>query len=57
MTTQKKNVEIESTGAAGKSDFERVKKYFRLEVRACEVTSRSIYGRFDFVVGMIPDGH
>lgn len=27
------NVEIESTGAAGKSDFERVKKYFRLEVR------------------------
>ncbi|CAL9009789.1 unnamed protein product [Prunus brigantina] len=31
VTTQKKNVEIESTGAAGKSDFERVKKYFRLE--------------------------
>ncbi len=50
MTTQKKNVEIESTGAAGKSDFERVKKYFRLEVRACEVTSRSVYERFDFVM-------
>ncbi|KAL6285459.1 hypothetical protein ACE6H2_009849 [Prunus campanulata] len=31
VTTQRKNVEIESTGAAGKSDFERVKKYFRLE--------------------------
>ncbi|XP_062008686.1 uncharacterized protein LOC133725437 [Rosa rugosa] len=31
VTTQKKNVEIESTGAAGKPDFERVKKYFRLE--------------------------
>lgn len=32
VTTQRKNVEIESTGGAGKSDFERVKKYFRLEV-------------------------
>ncbi|ONI15521.1 hypothetical protein PRUPE_3G047500 [Prunus persica] len=31
VTTQRKNVEIESTGGAGKSDFERVKKYFRLE--------------------------
>lgn len=31
-------MEIESTGAAGKSDFERVKKYFRLEVWASEVT-------------------
>ncbi|XP_008228273.1 PREDICTED: 5'-nucleotidase SurE-like [Prunus mume] len=31
VTTQRKNVEIESTGAVGKSDFERVKKYFRLE--------------------------
>ncbi|KAG8643305.1 hypothetical protein MANES_11G024900v8 [Manihot esculenta] len=32
VTTQKKNVEIESIGAAGKSDANRVKKYFRLEV-------------------------
>ncbi|XP_068335269.1 uncharacterized protein [Pyrus communis] len=31
VTKQRMNVEIESTGAAGKSDFERVKKYFRLE--------------------------
>ncbi|XP_054782924.1 uncharacterized protein LOC129290229 [Prosopis cineraria] len=32
LTTQKKNLEIvESIGAAGKSDFNRVKKYFRLE--------------------------
>ncbi|KAF9613067.1 hypothetical protein IFM89_005515 [Coptis chinensis] len=30
LNTQKKNVEIESVGAAGKSD-QRVKKYFRLE--------------------------
>ena len=33
LTTQKKNLEIvESVGAAGKPDFNRVKKYFRLEV-------------------------
>jgi len=33
MATQKKNLEVvESTGAAGKSDPNRVKKYFRLEV-------------------------
>lgn len=31
-------MEIESTGAAGKSDFERVKKYFRLEVWASVAT-------------------
>ncbi|WCJ39496.1 Survival protein SurE-like phosphatase/nucleotidase [Euphorbia peplus] len=31
MTTQKKNVEIETVGAAGKSDNVRVKKYFRFE--------------------------
>ncbi|XP_057978484.1 uncharacterized protein LOC131164939 [Malania oleifera] len=32
LTTQRKNVEIESVGAAGKSDSNRaVKKYFRLE--------------------------
>ncbi|KAJ1420319.1 Survival protein SurE-like phosphatase/nucleotidase [Sesbania bispinosa] len=32
FTTQKKNLEIvESIGAAGKPDFNRVKKYFRLE--------------------------
>ncbi|KAK4267279.1 hypothetical protein QN277_024079 [Acacia crassicarpa] len=32
LTTQKKNLEIvESVGAAGKPDFNRVKKYFRLE--------------------------
>ncbi|GAV84141.1 SurE domain-containing protein, partial [Cephalotus follicularis] len=32
LTTQRKNlVEIESVGAAGKSDNSRVKKYFRLE--------------------------
>ncbi|KAG6727650.1 hypothetical protein I3842_02G136100 [Carya illinoinensis] len=31
MTTQKKNVEIESIGVAGKSDSNRVKKHFRLE--------------------------
>ncbi|XP_043721637.1 5'-nucleotidase SurE-like [Telopea speciosissima] len=31
MGTQRKNVEIESVGAAGKSDSQRVKKYFRLE--------------------------
>jgi 5'-nucleotidase len=33
LATQKKNLEIiESTGAAGKPDTNRVKKYFRLEV-------------------------
>lgn len=33
LTTQGKNlVEIESVGVAGKSDGNRVKKYFRLEV-------------------------
>ncbi|KAF2323565.1 hypothetical protein GH714_036132 [Hevea brasiliensis] len=31
LTTQRKNVEIESVGASGKSDTNRVKKYFRLE--------------------------
>ncbi|KAI9160683.1 hypothetical protein LWI28_010629 [Acer negundo] len=31
LTTQKKNVEIESVGAAAKSNSNRVKKYFRLE--------------------------
>ncbi|KAJ8774189.1 hypothetical protein K2173_009620 [Erythroxylum novogranatense] len=31
ITTRKKNVEIESVGAVGKSDTNRVKKYFRLE--------------------------
>ncbi|PON47109.1 Survival protein SurE-like phosphatase/nucleotidase [Parasponia andersonii] len=31
LATQKKNVEIESTGAAGKTAPERVKKFFRLE--------------------------
>lgn len=32
LTTQKKNLEVvESVGVAGKSDFNRVKKYFRLE--------------------------
>ncbi|XP_050234748.1 uncharacterized protein LOC126682982 [Mercurialis annua] len=31
VTTQRKNVEIESVGAVGKSDPSRVKKYFRLE--------------------------
>ncbi|KAJ9691995.1 hypothetical protein PVL29_011206 [Vitis rotundifolia] len=31
LTTQRKNVEIESVGVAGKTDFNRVKKYFRLE--------------------------
>ncbi|XP_048234511.1 5'-nucleotidase SurE [Ricinus communis] len=31
LTTQRKNVEIESVGAAVKSDTSRVKKYFRLE--------------------------
>ncbi|XP_031252971.1 uncharacterized protein LOC116110900 [Pistacia vera] len=31
ITTQKKNVEIESVGAAGKPDTNRVKKFFRLE--------------------------
>uniref|UniRef100_A0A2P2M4L6 Acid phosphatase survival protein SurE n=1 Tax=Rhizophora mucronata TaxID=61149 RepID=A0A2P2M4L6_RHIMU len=31
LTTQKKIVEIDSVGAAGKSDANRVKKYFRLE--------------------------
>ncbi|KAL5757478.1 hypothetical protein ACOSP7_020089 [Xanthoceras sorbifolium] len=31
ITTQKKNVEIESVGAAAKSGTNRVKKYFRLE--------------------------
>ncbi|KAB1218409.1 5'-nucleotidase SurE [Morella rubra] len=31
LTTQKKNVEIESVGVAVKSDSNRVKKYFRLE--------------------------
>ncbi|KAJ4952548.1 hypothetical protein NE237_029380 [Protea cynaroides] len=30
-STQRKNVEIESVGVAGKTDSERVKKYFRLE--------------------------
>lgn len=34
LTTQRKNmVEIESVGAAGKSDSNRVKKYFRMEVK------------------------
>ena len=32
LNTQKKHVEIESVGVAGKSDSNRVKKYFRLEV-------------------------
>jgi len=33
MTTQKKNLEIESVGVAGKCDSDQaVKKYFRLEV-------------------------
>jgi len=33
LATQKKNLEIiESTGAAGKPDTNKVKKYFRLEV-------------------------
>lgn len=31
VTTQRKNVEIESVGVAGKPDNNRVKKYFRLE--------------------------
>ncbi|KAF3962395.1 hypothetical protein CMV_013086 [Castanea mollissima] len=31
LNTQKKHVEIESVGIAGKSDSHRVKKYFRLE--------------------------
>uniref|UniRef100_A0A7N2LN97 Survival protein SurE-like phosphatase/nucleotidase domain-containing protein n=1 Tax=Quercus lobata TaxID=97700 RepID=A0A7N2LN97_QUELO len=31
LNTQKKHVEIESVGVAGKSDSNRVKKYFRLE--------------------------
>ncbi|XP_044487053.1 5'-nucleotidase SurE-like [Mangifera indica] len=31
ITTQKKNVEIESVGSAGKPDTNRVKKFFRLE--------------------------
>ena len=36
LTTQRKNVlEIESVGAAGKSDSNRVKKYFRMEVKIC----------------------
>ncbi|RVX17108.1 5'-nucleotidase SurE [Vitis vinifera] len=40
LTTQRKNVEIvESVGVAGKTDFNRVKKYFRLEVRK-DVTAK-----------------
>ncbi|KAK4791024.1 hypothetical protein SAY86_031437 [Trapa natans] len=31
LTTQRKNVEIESIGAMGKPDTDKVKKYFRLE--------------------------
>lgn len=31
VTTQKKNVEIESVGVSGKTDSKRVKKFFRLE--------------------------
>ncbi|KAL5176259.1 5'-nucleotidase SurE [Glycine soja] len=38
LTTQKKNLEIvESIGAAGKADSNRVKKYFRLEVNGREM--------------------
>lgn len=34
LSTQKKNIEVvESVGAAGKSDFKRVVKYFRSEVK------------------------
>ena len=37
LATQKKNLEIiESVGAAGKPDSNRVKKYFRLEVNRRE---------------------
>ncbi|KAK9149059.1 hypothetical protein Scep_007816 [Stephania cephalantha] len=31
LNTQRKNVEVESVGVAGKNDTERVKKFFRLE--------------------------
>ncbi|KAI3977048.1 hypothetical protein MKX01_034027, partial [Papaver californicum] len=31
LTTQRKNVEVESVGVAGKTDTQRVKRYFRLE--------------------------
>ncbi|KAK4774112.1 hypothetical protein SAY87_029131 [Trapa incisa] len=37
LTTQKKNVEIDSIGAMGKPDTEKVKKYFRLEFSQKEV--------------------
>ncbi|KAJ9691996.1 hypothetical protein PVL29_011206 [Vitis rotundifolia] len=43
LTTQRKNVEIESVGVAGKTDFNRVKKYFRLEVRK-DVTANLLFG-------------
>lgn len=43
MITQKKNVEIESVGVAGKNDSNRVKKYFRLEVRK-DVTANILFG-------------
>lgn len=45
MTTQKKTlVEIESVGAAGKSDSGKVKKYFRLEVN---IQEREFRGKRD----------
>jgi hypothetical protein len=40
LTTQRKNMlEIESVGAAGKSDSNRVKKYFRMEVKKIQTTN------------------
>lgn len=37
VTTQRKLVEVESVGVAGKSDSKRTVKYFRLEVRQLSV--------------------
>lgn len=34
---------VESVGVAGKTDFNRVKKYFRLEVRK-DVTAKGLFG-------------
>jgi len=50
LATQKKNLEIiESTGAAGKPDTNKVKKYFRLEVnRRRRRMRRGILIRIEF---------
>lgn len=51
LATQKKNLEIiESTGAAGKPDTNKVKKYFRLEVNSRRMMRRGILIRLEFAL-------